>query len=599
MDSEINRLRQRILELEKNQENISQHNAYLSTLNDLSTGLMNHTELNRLLETIVKDAARLAGTDHGFIHMFDSKTNQLGIQIGIGGFEKAIGYKLKPNNGLAGIAFATKNVARVDDYGKWEHRLPGRVFKGLKACVAIPLKNYAGIIGLGRFDGDDNIFTDQQVDVLKRFADMASICIENTKVYSRLQKELAKRQRAENSLKVSEEEFQTIFEDIQEGFYRTNEKAEIIMANPVAVKMLGYDSIEEAEGLVMVDLYKDPKDRDKVIELLMKDGKITAYEVEMKKRDGSYVTVLVSAHARYNDKGEFIGVQGTVLDISGRKKLEAERVHSQKLESIGQLAAGIAHEINTPIQYVTDNTGFIQDAFDDLLAFSKDCGAFIEQAENGPVGSELIEKLASSRDETDLEFLEKEVPLAIHQTLEGLERVSKIVKSMKEFSHPGGEEGVLTDINHALDNTVIVARNEWKYVAELSCDFDPLLPLIACNPGELNQVFLNMIINASHAIAEKLGKTPKSKGQIHISTACKDKWVEIRIKDTGAGIPEKVRTHIFDPFFTTKQVGKGTGQGLAISWNVIVEKYKGKIEVETHDNCGTTFIIRLPVEDSL
>lgn len=401
--------------------------------------------------------------------------------------------------------------------------------------------------------------------------------------------------KAEQALRLSEKEFQTILEDIKVGFYRTNEKGQIIMANPVAVKMLGYDSIKEAEGLSMVDLYKEPKDRDKLFEMLFQDGRVTAYEVEMKKKDGSYIAVLVNAHIRNNGKEEFIGVQGTVLDITGRKKMETEKIHSQKLQSIGQLAAGIAHEINTPIQYVGDNINFLADAFHDLLKFSKACSAFIPKLKTGPIEPAYLEMLASSREDTDLEFLEQEVPLAINQAIEGVDRVSKIVRSMKEFSHPGGKNSVLTDINRALDNTVTVAANEWKYVADLTCDLDPSLPLVLCNPGELNQVFLNMIINAGHAIADVVGHTPEDKGKIHISTKCKDNWVQIRIRDTGAGIPENIRAHIFDPFFTTKKVGKGTGQGLAISQNVIVEKHKGKIELETIPNHGTTFIISLPV----
>lgn len=594
MESEIRKLKNQIRALEKNKEEICQYNKYLSTLNDLSTGLMNHKDLAPLLEMIVKDAANLVGTDHGFIHMFDANTNELEIKIGIGKLQNAIGFRLKPGIGLAGVAFKKKKVINVDDYSQWEHRLEEKIFAGLRACVIIPLKNGTGVIGLGRFDEDEAVFTEQQIDVLKRFSNMASICIENIRIYSNLQKEFKNRQRAEKSLKVSEKEFRTILEDIQVGFYRTNEKSEITMANQVAIKMLGYDSIKEANGLMMVDLYKNPKDRDVLLEKLFRDGKVTAYEIDMTRKNGSYITVLVNAHARFNDKEQFIGAQGTVLDITGLKTIEREKVHSQKLQSIGQLAAGIAHEINTPMQYISDNTNFIQDAFQDLLIFSKSCSDLIETADTGSIEPGTIKKLSTSRDDTDLDFLEAEVPLAIHQTLEGIERVVKIVRSMKEFSHPGGEEGVLTDINHALDNTVTVARNEWKYVADLTCEFDSSLPRIYCNPGELNQVFLNMIINAAHAIADVKDSKNGGKGKIHISTRDTEKWVEIRIQDTGAGIPENVRMHIFDPFYTTKEVGKGTGQGLSISQNVVVEKHKGKIELETHLGQGTTFIISLP-----
>jgi signal transduction histidine kinase len=149
-------------------------------------------------------------------------------------------------------------------------------------------------------------------------------------------------------------------------------------------------------------------------------------------------------------------------------------------------------------------------------------------------------------------------------------------------------------LNHAIDSTITVARNEWKYVADLDTEFDPSLPLIPCLPGEFNQVILNLIVNAAHAIANMKGKGKLEKGRISVQTRnCLD-WAEIRVQDTGSGIPEGIRTRIFDPFFTTKGIGKGTGQGLAIARSVVVDKHGGTIHFETIEGEGTTFIIRLP-----
>jgi signal transduction histidine kinase len=194
----------------------------------------------------------------------------------------------------------------------------------------------------------------------------------------------------------------------------------------------------------------------------------------------------------------------------------------------------------------------------------------------------------------DSGYLLEEIPKAIEQTLEGVTRVSRLVGAMKEFSHPGTKEKIPLDLNHAIENTITVARNEWKYVADLETEFDPLLPLISCQPGEFNQVTLNLIVNAAHAIADVVGKGGSTKGKIKIQTRDSTEWVEIRIQDTGSGIPEKVRARVFDPFFTTKEIGKGTGQGLAIARSVIVDKHGGTIHFETEEGKGTTFIVRLP-----
>lgn len=283
-------------------------------------------------------------------------------------------------------------------------------------------------------------------------------------------------------------------------------------------------------------------------------------------------------------------------DVTERKFLESQLAQAQKLESIGQLAAGIAHEINTPTQYVGDNIRFLRDAFADLRTLLDAYGQLIGAARVGSVSPEAIARIESAVEEADLEYLCEEVPKAIEQSLEGVNRVATIVRAMKEFSHPGVEEKTATDLNRAIDSTITVARNEWKYVADVVTDFDPDLPLVPCLAGEFNQVILNIIINAAHAIAEVVGEGGDKKGTITVSTRRDGEWVEVRIRDTGTGIPEEHRAKVFDPFFTTKEVGKGTGQGLAIAHSVIVRKHGGSIRFETEPGKGTTFIIRLPVK---
>ena len=281
-------------------------------------------------------------------------------------------------------------------------------------------------------------------------------------------------------------------------------------------------------------------------------------------------------------------------DITQRKLLESQLQQAQKLESIGQLASGIAHEINTPTQYVGDNIRFLQDAVKDVHKIFKKYQQVIVTLKEKACTDGLIEEVDRALEDLDYHYLEKEIPLALEQSREGLDRVAEIVRSMKEFSHPSDGEIIATDINKALESTITVARNEWKYVAEMKMNFDSSLPLIPCLPGQINQVFLNMIINAAHTISDVVGNGSHTKGMITISTHNKENVVEIRIGDTGKGIPDEIRHRIFDPFFTTKQVGKGTGQGLSISHTTIVERHKGTLRFETVVDQGTTFFIELP-----
>jgi PAS domain S-box-containing protein len=282
-------------------------------------------------------------------------------------------------------------------------------------------------------------------------------------------------------------------------------------------------------------------------------------------------------------------------DVTERKILQGQLGHAQKMEAIGHLAAGIAHEINTPTQYVGDNARFLQESFTDLADLLAQYQTLLDAAETGHTPPELVAQIKEAADAADVDYLLEEIPAAIAQSLEGIDRVSKIVRAMKEFSHPGVEKKTALDINHAIDSTLTVARNEWKYVADVETDFAADLPLVPCLPGEFNQAILNIIINAAHAITATNTNGHNHRGVIAISTRRDGDWAEIRIRDSGTGIPKEVQSRIFDPFFTTKDVGKGTGQGLAISHNVIVEKHQGVITFETEPGRGTTFLVRLPI----
>jgi signal transduction histidine kinase len=246
---------------------------------------------------------------------------------------------------------------------------------------------------------------------------------------------------------------------------------------------------------------------------------------------------------------------------------------------------------------VGDNTRFVQEAYEDLKVLLENYSGLIKAVEAAGGHADALADLTAMQEEIDLAYLMEEVPSALEQTMEGVQRVSKIVRAMREFSHPGSDQKEAVDLNRALESTITVASNEWKYVAEMETDFATDLPAVPCLPGEVNQVFLNLIINAAHAISDATDGGKSGKGRITISTRAADNHVIISIGDTGMGIPATIKSRIFDPFFTTKGVGKGTGQGLAIAHAVIVEKHKGSLRFETSEGRGTTFRIELPLSD--
>lgn len=292
-------------------------------------------------------------------------------------------------------------------------------------------------------------------------------------------------------------------------------------------------------------------------------------------------------------------VQATVRDITERKKAEVELRQAQKLEGIGQLAAGIAHEINTPMQYVSDNTIFLKESLDALLTYAAMFEPLMEQVQAKNVDHEAVTRAVEVARQIDIGYLISEIPPALEQTMEGIGRVTNIVRAMREFSHPGSNEKSLIDLNRAIESTITVSRNEWKYIAEIHTELDPQLPSFNCYPGEINQVILNLITNSAHAITELLHDQPNTKGLITISTLLRGNQIELRVSDTGTGINEAIKERVFEPFFTTKEIGKGTGQGLAIAYAAIVKRHGGSISFESNNGQGTTFTIRLPLESTM
>lgn len=294
--------------------------------------------------------------------------------------------------------------------------------------------------------------------------------------------------------------------------------------------------------------------------------------------------------------GRTSGMLIIIMDVTEQQNALEQLARAPKMEGIGQLAAGIAHEINTPIQFIGNNLEFLHEAGDEIFHLADAFLEYLQVADAGGELSKVREKVDNALEEADIDYLKEELPEAIVRSQHGIADVARIVLSMKEFSHPSLKEKSPADINAALQNTALIARNEWKHIAALQEDLSDDLPEVFCYPGELNQVFLNMIVNAAHAIEDRDLAEP---GVIGIRSTTKGNSVEIRISDTGVGLSEELRARVFEPFFTTKEVGKGTGQGLAISWDIIVNKHGGTIDIESEPGKGTTFIMTLPAEGQI
>lgn len=333
-------------------------------------------------------------------------------------------------------------------------------------------------------------------------------------------------------------------------------------------------------------------------------GSVHELALSLLRFDGAEMECLFSARPAGDGAGGVERAHAMLVDVTERNRAQRERDRLQdelqlhrKLESIGELAAGIAHEINTPAQYVSDNLSFLGEAFDDLASLFAALPVSLTALRDG--GSESIaETLADAIETADLDYVAEEIPAALAQARDGIGKIREIVLALKEFSHPGSGEKEMADINQVVERTITVARNEWKYVAQVTRDFDGSLPAIRCFPSAIGQVVLNLLVNASHAIADaRDARAPL--GRIVISTRCADDAsIQIRIADNGPGIPEEIRHKIFDPFFTTKEVGRGTGQGLAISRSVVVEQHGGSLDVESAPGEGTAFTVTLPIDSA-
>ena len=381
-------------------------------------------------------------------------------------------------------------------------------------------------------------------------------------------------------------------------------KMTFVSAN--ASRVLGYDPEEMVADPNFWFNHIHPDDIPTIfssLAMVFVEGQRT-YEYRFRASDGRYLWMHDTLRLIRDAEGHPLEVIGSLTDITDRRLIEealkktgeeqkllieklqqaqAQLLQSEKMASIGQLAAGVAHEINNPVGFVNSNMGSLRNYVETLFKVIEGYDAALARTNSSP---EMNAEIAKLKEEADLEFLKDDVTALVKESMDGLKRVKDIVQSLKDFSHVGETDWQMADLHHGLDSTLNIAHNEFKYKATIDKQYGEL-PLVKCLASQLNQVFMNLIVNASHAIKES--------GVITIRTGTEGDWVWVEIGDNGVGIPEENLSRIFEPFFTTKPVGQGTGLGLSLSYS-IVNKHGGRIDVESEVGKGTRFIIRLPIE---
>jgi len=405
--------------------------------------------------------------------------------------------------------------------------------------------------------------------------------------------DITEKEKADERIRESEAQFRALWENSFNGMRLVNEDGITQLVNDSYCNMVEKTK-EELEGQPYSIIYKESEQAIKHKHFIyrMKNNTI---EHEIKRKfelwNGKNLWLEVSnSHIRIENKPTLI--LSVFKDVTKLVEIEQQLSLSQKMESVGLLAAGIAHEINSPMQFIGDNNTFLQDSFDNLLAYISEIEKYAASQSPSAADTAYFDEVKSR---FDIDFLLTEIPTAIEQTHTGIDRVNKIIHALKDFAHPSTKEKALSDINHGIEVTAIISKNQWKYVADLETRLDPELPFVNCLLDEINQVVLNMIINAAHAIQEKFGSEPAVKGSIIVETKHNEKFVEISVRDNGTGIKPENINKIFDPFFTTKEVGKGTGQGLSIVHDIIVKRHHGTVSVDSEFGGGSVFYVRLPI----
>jgi len=591
----------------------------LETVSNLSASMRAGKNLKELLLILLYETLKVVKSFDGCILLLDPVDHLLRLTESQGWFETIKDLSLRADEGIAGQLFATNEPYISLDHKTDELiRVQDRpLFPPRSSGAFLPIRGESGSIGLLIISFQlPRIASRNEVRMLTIISQLAASAITRSRLNDQvqafnkeLQNEINKKIVVQELLAAEKELLSTTLMSIAEGVIVMDKDGLVILFNRAAESITGYTLSEAIKQPINSVFRLHISNKFEIVPDVIK------YLLELEyaqKNHLPYRSPLIVSKSGENillsgnitslkaaDLEE--GPAGFVLvfqNINEKLKAEAQNALSQKMEAIGQLAAGIAHEINTPIQYVGDNIKFLGKAYS---KYSETLAAYrqvIHEHLGKAVTQDELDQVNELALQKKVPYYENEIPKAIQESLDGTERVRKIVLAMREFSHPSEKEKKLSDINHGIETTIVISRNEWKYCADLEADLDNELPLVYCQIDEINQVVLNMIVNASQAIQEKCPPGSEQKGNILIRTRHQEDRVFITIQDTGSGIPVDIRARIFDPFFTTKGIGKGTGQGLSMAHNIVVNKHHGNIGIDSDVGQGTTFTIELPVNYS-
>jgi PAS domain S-box-containing protein len=539
---------------------------YAQAVHEIAAGLLKRQSLDELLEAILLSAAELVATGDAFLHLYDEAHKELYIRVGIGSMREAVGFRLPPGEGLAGQVWQSGRPILVPDYSLWEGHSKRflRQHPGLRSAFGIPLRSGSktvGVIGLGSHDARRS-FGREEMDTVARFAELASIALDNAALQAALEEELKQREKAEAALRESEERYRSYFEDDLSGAYISRPDGALLACNSEFARIFGFSSVSTALGIDLNCLYEKDFPREQFLEALKQTGRIRRLESTMKRIDGSSVQVVANTWGVFSPGGELLEVRGYLMDITEQRTLERQLQQAMKMEAIGTLAGGIAHDFNNLLMAIEGNVS--------LLLYDLPC------------------------DHAHYRFLKN-----IEQHVKS---GAQLTASLLGYARKGRYEVKNVDLNELVKETAETFIRTRKQLT-LKLDLDPKLMPVRADPSQMTHTLLNLFINAADAMPERGRLTVETRNRIHRQMKggpyqpWPGRYVKLSVKDNGVGMTPEVMDRIFDPFFTTKEMGRGTGLGLASVYG-IVKGHEGYIEVESTPQKGSEFHIYLPAARS-
>ncbi len=606
------------LELEITNDALQKESAMSKALADALTDMMSQSSLSGLVAQLLDRTGQVTGCSNGFLYLVEPDNTKMTMLTATGVFQHYIALHIQPGQGLSGTAWIEGRTIVVKDYPSWPNRMPGTEGSGIKEIMCVPLKNgtrVEAVFGVGYVEVGKS-FSSMDIEFIERIAAVSAIAIERFSLYTKLTDELAERTKAEEDLERSRNYYLNLFEQFPGMIWQALlEERQGFYFNERWLKFSGRSFAEELDSGWQVSVHPDDLKR---LMLLHRESfqKRTGYETQyrLRRADGQYRWIAEIAQPLYDFRSQFLGYMGGCFDVTDREELQKELaakntalkqalhevrqtqsklIHQEKLAGIGQLAAGVAHEINNPLAFINSNIQILKRYMDSLLSLFALCDEVASLCINSADEAcrSAGQRLLDAKHDKKVSEICRDCPDLFSETLNGLIRVKGIIDSLRGFSRiDQAIELADYDLNAGIISTLMVANNEYKYDAIVQKELGtiPRFPAIG---GQINQVLLNLIVNAAQAIRSQKRSEP---GIIYIKTFIEGEFAICEVFNDGPPIPAEVASRLFEPFFTTKPIGEGTGLGLSISYDIIVNVHKGHIGF-TSDKRGTIFRIELPV----